>query len=110
MTRVYLSKAAARKMGLNLADSTLTQEARKPRRATTHPSPPPSVPSRVAGGCPVASYEEVVGLFGGTLHRWRWLGKHHSWLSHCSRIQKHHKPEQGEGVRCEACYQEEVTE
>lgn len=101
MTKLYLTQAAARRMGANLNDSVESPEPRKKRRATTHTSAPPSSNPESTG--------EHTGLFGGTLHRWHWLSRHNSWLSHCSRIQKHHRPEQGEGVRCDqGCYQEEV--
>lgn len=115
MTYVTLTPAQLRRMGID-PDTALPvthlqaiQKARKPRHATTYSSPTPSVDSSRAGGCPVASYEEVVGLFGGTLHRWLWTKRVDGYISVCKRIQKHHKPEQGEGVRCEGCYQEEVT-
>lgn len=108
MTRVYLSEAAARKMGLNLNDSTLTQEARKPRRAATHPSPPPSVDSSKTQPSLRASYDEVVGLFGGTLHRWLWTPRVDGYISVCGRVQRNNEPPKGEGVRCEACYIQEA--
>lgn len=108
MTHLRMSPAEARRLGL-LGDSVESPEPRKKRRATTYSSPPPSVDSSAGVHPPVASDEEVVGLFGGTLHRWVYTKRVDGWLSVCGRIQRNNEPPKGEGVRCEACYQEEVT-